>query len=312
MTGAAAAPVGTVQPAALLIDADNFGDPAHILDAYHRLRQQVGSVQVCRAYGGPARLQALDGVWRKIGARTFPHLALEKNTTDAALIADAVALHFQQGIRRWAIASGDADFAPLAVRLREWGGTVWCFTVDGIVFAGADAYYAKVVRFAPSKPPVPKVPAAPVALAAPPAKRPPAVVATPVQVPPKPLAAAPKPPFAPSTAVATTAMPQNPGALPITFRRQQTVPVPRPEIHALRMALRDLSVDRVSVADVLLAVPELLQRRPLLLSGVYSRLRETGLLLPSASGLPIFQRHPAAFHLRPGQGATGLSVVYRG
>ena len=76
MTGAAAAPVGTVQPAALLIDADNFGDPAHILDAYNRLRQQVGSVQVCRAYGAAARLQALNGVWQKIGARTFPNLAL--------------------------------------------------------------------------------------------------------------------------------------------------------------------------------------------------------------------------------------------
>jgi hypothetical protein len=312
VTGAAAAPVGSAQPAALLIDADNFGDPAHILDAYNRLRQQVGSVQVCRAYGAAARLQALSAVWQKIGARTFPNLALEKNTTDAALIADAVALHFQQGIRLWAIASGDADFAPLAVRLREWGGTVWCFTVDGIVFAGAAAYYAKVVRFAPSRPSAPKAPAASAAPAAPCAKRPTAAAAKPAQVPSKPPAGVPKPPVAPSPALAAKAAPPLPAELPITFRRQHTVPLQRPEIHALRMALRDLSVDRVGVADVLRAVPELLQRKPLLLSGVYSRLRETGLLLPSASGLPIFQRHPAAFHLRPGQGATGLSVVYRG
>ncbi len=310
---AAAAPVSTAQPAALLIDADNFGDPAHILDAHNRLRQQAGGVQVCRAYGAAARLQALNAVWQKIGARTFPNLALDKNTTDAALIADAVALHFQQGIRLWAIASGDADFAPLAVRLREWGGTVWCFAVDGIVFAGAAAYYAKVVRFAPSKPPAPKSPAAPAALAAPCAKRPPAaVVAKPAPVPPKPPATATKPPVAPRPAIAAKAPTPIPAELPITFRRQHTVPLQRPDIHALRMALRDLAVERVSVADVLLAVPELLQRKPLLLSGVYSRLRATGLLLPSASGLPIFQRHPAAFHLRPGQGATGLSVVYRG
>lgn len=290
MAGAAAAPAGDAPPAALLIDADRFGDPAHILEAYDRLRQQVGSVQVCRAYGAAARLQALNGVWQKIGARTFPHLPLEKDTTGAALVADAVALHFQQGIRRWAIASGAADAAPLAVRLREWGGTVWCFTVDGTVFAGADAYYGKVVRFAPHEPPAPRAAAASVT----------------------PVATATNAPSAPSTAATATAAAPGPGGLPIAFPRRQTVPLPRPDIHALRMALRDLSVDRIGVADVLLAVPELLHRQPLLLSGVYSRLRETGLLLPSASGLPIFQRHPAAFHLRPGQGATGLSVVYRG
>lgn len=154
-----------LQQAALLIDADNFSD-AHAIDAaWGQLKFRAGRVSVCRAYGSPARLQALAVVWRSLGARTISNLALEKNTTDAALIADAVALHFQQGVRFFAIASGDADFAPLAVRLREWGCEVWCFSMEGILFAGAEGYYDRVVRFSPQPAVAPLI--APVVLAVP-------------------------------------------------------------------------------------------------------------------------------------------------
>ena len=138
------------QQAAFLVDADNFSDALALESAWAQVQARAGRVSVCRAYGAPTRLQSLAAVWRSLGARTFPNLALDKNTTDAALIADAVALHFQQGVRLFAIASGDADFAPLAVRLREWGCEVWCFSMGSILFAGAEAYYDRVVSFAPT------------------------------------------------------------------------------------------------------------------------------------------------------------------
>lgn len=139
--------VTSPQQAALLIDADNFADPQAIDAAWAELQTYAGRVSVCRAYGAGPRLQSLWSVWRYLGTRTFPNLPLEKNTTDAALIADAVALHFQQGIRLFAIASGDADFAPLAARLREWGCEVWCFSIEGIVFRDAETYYDRVKCF---------------------------------------------------------------------------------------------------------------------------------------------------------------------
>lgn len=149
-----------IRQAALLIDADNFSDPQAIDAAWAELKAYAGRVSVCRAYGAGPRLEWLRSVWRYLGTRTFPNLPLEKNTTDAALIADAVALHFQQGIRLFAIASGDADFAPLAVRLREWGCEVWCFSMEGIVFRDAETYYDRVKCFpAPVFAPAPLAPA---------------------------------------------------------------------------------------------------------------------------------------------------------
>lgn len=148
-----------LKQAALLIDADNFSDPQAIEAAWAELKAYAGRVSVCRAYGAGPRLEFLGSVWRYLGTRTFPNLPLVKNTTDAALIADAVALYFQQGVRLFAIASGDADFAPLAVRLREWGCEVWCFSMEGIVFRDAEAYYDRVKCFpAPVFAPAPAAP----------------------------------------------------------------------------------------------------------------------------------------------------------
>ncbi len=149
--GTAAPGVGAGLPlqAALLIDADNFSDTVAIHAAWSQLEARAGRVSVCRAYGSASRLQTLAAMWRNLGARVFPNLTLDKNTTDSALIADAVALHFQQGIRLFVIASGDADFAPLAVRLREWGCEVWCCSMEGVLFANAHSYYDRVAKFAP-------------------------------------------------------------------------------------------------------------------------------------------------------------------
>lgn len=390
------------QQAAFLVDADNFSDALALESAWAQVQARAGRVSVCRAYGASARLQSLATVWRSLGARTFPNLALDKNTTDAALIADAVALHFQQGVHLFAIASGDADFAPLAVRLREWGCEVWCFSMGSILFAGAEAYYDRVVRFAPS----PAASVEPVVAPAAPLKKafaaaavavegekpsPPVAAAVPVAV----VATAPIAPAPPIAAVAPAALlplmqgvmpkPKSAPALPVVLPdmvqrilqilpalrespqmlsqvvpvlRQKTIlgkttksttffasysayfkliPAHQPtqlayvpprraahavapvqpvavtswpigmgrcaappllaELHGLRSILLQLAMRRMAIADVLLAVPELLRGQPCALGAVAGRLREKGLLHSSQSALRVLERHPSAFEL---------------
>ena len=388
--------VGGLQ-AAFLIDADNFSDSVALNAAWLQVQARTGRVAVCRAYGGAQRLHTLATVWSSLGARTFPNLALEKNTTDAALIADAVALHFQQGVRLFAIASGDADFAPLAVRLREWGCEVWCFAMESTLFAGAQAYYDRVVRFAPSpvanaELPASKPPFSAVVAAAAPAVTkpvvlpvPPAVAKNPPLAPrPAPAAPAPAPALVPASVTAkppalpeevarilkaipalretpqrlseivpvlrqknilnqtkstaffarhaehfklspvhqptqltyvparvVPAAPVRPvvveapvpavkAATPavlswtVTGRRKTVIPLSA-QLHGLRSVLVQLALHRVTLADVLLAVPELLRGQPCALSAVAGRLRERGLLRSGDSALRILERHPGSF-----------------
>lgn len=141
--------------AAVLIDADNLQDDTWLEAVREQVKQRSGRVPVMRAYGGMARLLSKEKLWLRLGVESVPNLQLEKNTTDSCLIADAVELCLRDGIRLIAIASGDADFAPLAVRLRQWGCEVWCFAVTQTLFKGAELYYDKVVRFqqVPTSPP---------------------------------------------------------------------------------------------------------------------------------------------------------------
>ncbi|MDB5868868.1 MAG: hypothetical protein JWP96_1200 [Polaromonas sp.] len=386
--------VNSPQQAALLIDADNFADPQAIDAAWAELQAYAGRVSVCRAYGAGPRLEWLQSVWRYLGTRTFPNLPLQKNTTDAALITDAVALHFQQGIRLFAIASGDADFAPLAVRLREWGCEVWCFSMEGIVFRDAETYYDRVRCFpAPVFAPAPTAPAPlrPVmpsargsnadVVAAPPAHR---AAAAPLSMPPVSdaglpdeverilnaipglrkspqhlcnvvpvlqrhgffdknttkstaflarhaayftLSPADQPtqltytpprsgPPAPAHNAATEAVKPVQEVLdraaaviswPVTIRRRVAPPL-LAELHGLRSVLLQLAIRRVSAADVLLAVPEVLQGQPCALSAVAGRLREKGLLRPYQSALRVLERHPASFTVK--MQCTPQTVIY--
>ncbi|MEO5606973.1 MAG: NYN domain-containing protein [Polaromonas sp.] len=399
---------GSLRQAALLIDADNFSDPQAIHAAWAELEAYAGRVSACRAYGHGPRLQSLWSVWRYLGARTFPNLALEKNTTDAALIADAVALHFQQGVRIFAIASGDADFAPLAVRLREWGCEVWCFSMEGIVFRDAETYYDRVVQFCPPPPP-PPLPVAPVVAVKLPVKL--AAPLAPEETPTMPVfnvvprveksltlpLHSPKPVsnpdvllpdevrrilealpglregpqhlsqaaaalrqqgilgktvkstqfLAPYAAYFKLSPPQQPNRLvyipprstqpvpakkvleravisapapapapapaaevlswPVSIRRQATLPL-LAELHGLRSVLVQLAVRRVCVADVLLAVPEMVWGQPCALNAVAGRLRESGLLRSSQSALRVLERHPRAFAIE--LNAKTPAVIY--
>ena len=82
-----------------------------------------------------------------------------------------------------------------------------------------------------------------------------------------------------------------------TAGRKPAPPLPA-QLHGLRSVLLQRALRGVSAADILLAVPELLQGRPCALSAVAGRLREKGMLHSSQSALRILERHPASFSVQ--------------
>ena len=111
--------------AALLIDADNVSAPG-VEQAVGRLAQQGFRLTVRRAYGGHEKLAGMRECLLRHGVRGFVNQG--KGTTDALLVVDAMDLLHRASLPPVvAIASSDADFAPLALRLREEGTWVICF-----------------------------------------------------------------------------------------------------------------------------------------------------------------------------------------
>jgi hypothetical protein len=124
-------------PAALLVDADNV-TAAAVEHAIERLSRET-RVTVRRAYGGHEKLAGMKDCLLRHGFRAMVNQG--KGTTDALLVLDAMdLLHAGALPSRVAIASSDADFAPLALRLRESGRHVICFAHAG---KSADAELAR-------------------------------------------------------------------------------------------------------------------------------------------------------------------------
>jgi hypothetical protein len=111
--------------AALLIDADNVSAQG-VEQAVGRLAQRGLRLTVRRAYGGHEKLAGMRECLLRHGVRGFVNQG--KGTTDALLVVDAMDLLHRTSLPPVvAIASSDADFAPLALRLREEGTWVICF-----------------------------------------------------------------------------------------------------------------------------------------------------------------------------------------
>ena len=116
--------------AALIIDADNISDAATIERALAHVQEQGWRLTVRRAYGGHDKLANLKETLLRHGIRALVNQG--KGTTDALLCVDVMDLfHTAELPDIVAIASSDADFAPLAVRLREAGIKVVCFAQAG-------------------------------------------------------------------------------------------------------------------------------------------------------------------------------------
>jgi hypothetical protein len=116
--------------AALIIDADNISDAVAIERALAHMQEQGWRLTVRRAYGGHEKLAGLKDCLLRHGIRALVNQG--RGTTDALLCVDVMDLfHTAELPDIVAIASSDADFAPLAVRLREAGIRVICFAQWG-------------------------------------------------------------------------------------------------------------------------------------------------------------------------------------
>ena len=129
-----------------LIDADNLSASAWVDEACQTLEGALGSISVRRAYGSAENLKGLSEVLRSWAIRPFVNLSLTKNTTDLALAVDAMELACQT-VRPSVvvIGSGDADFVPLVVRLRERGIRMICVSESSKMAQEASRAYDEVI-----------------------------------------------------------------------------------------------------------------------------------------------------------------------
>ncbi len=137
-----------------LIDADNLNASAWVDEAFRVLLESEGPLPVRRAYGSSENLRSLSDVLRSWAVRPFVNLALTKNTTDMALAVDAMELACHNPPPQlMVIGSGDADFLPLVVRLRERGIRLVCVSERSKMGREAVAAYDRVILVGPE--PVP-------------------------------------------------------------------------------------------------------------------------------------------------------------
>jgi hypothetical protein len=147
---------------AVLIDADNTtaGLTTELLDEVAK----YGTPTIKRAYGDWTT-QHLAG-WKKqlLGHAIQPvqqfAYTTGKNSTDSALIIDAMDLLYAGNLEGFVIVSSDSDFTRLATRLRESGMTVYGLglrkTPEAFVAACDRFIYLELLRPEPEQPQTPK------------------------------------------------------------------------------------------------------------------------------------------------------------
>lgn len=135
----------TAKNLAVFIDADNLCDPTALDHVLRSLRTMADRVIYRRAYGRSESLKAINAVLWAHGVRPVANLIVDKVTTDSALVIDAVEAVCTNDIGIVAICSGDADFVPLAIWLREKGCYVICYSLSHKIFENAKSFYDDVV-----------------------------------------------------------------------------------------------------------------------------------------------------------------------
>jgi uncharacterized LabA/DUF88 family protein len=132
------------ESAALLIDADNLSAEA-MARALTQLQERGWRVRLRRAYGSHETLGTIREFLQANSVRA--HINHGKGTTDALLVVDAMdLLHTGMLPPVVAIGSGDSDFAPLVVRLREAGHKVICLAQRKKAADGLERFYDEVVH----------------------------------------------------------------------------------------------------------------------------------------------------------------------
>lgn len=136
---------GTSRNLAVFIDADNLNDPTALDHVLTSVGQLADRIVYRRAYGRAESLRAIEAVLWRHGVRPVANLIVDKTTTDSALVIDAVEAVCRQDIEIVAICSGDADFVPLAMWLRERNCRVLCYSLPNKIFANPESFYDEVV-----------------------------------------------------------------------------------------------------------------------------------------------------------------------
>lgn len=130
--------------AALFIDADNL-PPTVVDQVFGYFRTHDIAISVRHAHGGLEKLAGMKEVLRKHAVRAYVNQG--KGTTDVALAIDVVdMLHGGALQGSVAVVSSDADFAPLALRVREAGLKVLCFALrENADSSALDRAYDEVI-----------------------------------------------------------------------------------------------------------------------------------------------------------------------
>ena len=129
-----------------LIDADNLNSADWIDEAFFKIEKTGQKIDVRRAYGSTTNLGALTSILLKRAIASLHNIPLSKNTTDVALAVDAMWFSLQTPTpATFFIGSGDADFVPLAARLRERGIKVVGVSGPGKMSKEVVPWYDEVV-----------------------------------------------------------------------------------------------------------------------------------------------------------------------
>lgn len=295
---------------AFFIDADNLCSSPWVDEAFRLLEAAEGPVSLRRAYGSAEKLKGLAEVLRTRLIRPYLNLSLSKNTTDVALAIDVMETSYATPRPTCiAIGSGDADFVPLVLRLRERGFRVLCISQKGkmapeamdaydkVIFVGAqDSVAAEPVPAAPRRADATAATAATVvtpAAVAPSAPRPRAAAAK--KAPAK-KAAVKKPAAAAKSASAA------PGRPPAVATKK--APARKSAAGAKKTAAPTETVQEghkpaVTVAAILEHIPSLRSGHSQPLGDIVKLLHDAKLLGKNTASPKLFNRFPQQFELTP-------------
>lgn len=277
---------------AIFIDADNFNDSTALDYAMQEVRSLGEPVALKYAYGNASSLKGIEVVMGKYGIRPVSNLVVGKTTTDVALAIGAMEMVCSNPqIKVVVICSGDADFAPLALRLREMGCKVIAVGMSHNLFTSAEVFYDDVLTIqVVDEPVVPKPPAPapvlPVRQAAPAAAKP-----------------APVPPPAAVASLVTPVVVQAPLKIPPAAQPVNPVKTPVKETgHSIPAAVPASVVPinvHATVQQVLKVCPVLRNGSWQHLSQIVQALRSNGILPQNAKSSAWLARLAPHFELTP-------------
>lgn len=149
---------------AVLIDADN--DDASVIQELLAEVSRYGTATIKRAYGNwtTPQLQHWKEVLNKLAIQPIQQFSYTtgKNSSDSALIIDAMDVLHSKQVDGFCIVSSDSDFTRLATRIRESGLVVYGFgqrkTPEAFVAACDKFVYTEILKASTAPEPNTKAP----------------------------------------------------------------------------------------------------------------------------------------------------------